>query len=94
MNELREQGVDVGDNNLPNPENVTESTPVAKTAPPVMNWKTDCIVPPRRAVNLKNSFAPFRNHSKANVMKMSRLDMFLIMMSMEFIEDTVINKTN
>ena len=49
---------------------------------------------PRRAANLQNSFASFRNYSKADVMKMSRLDMFLIMMPMNFIEDTVIKKTN
>ena len=59
-----------------------------------MNWKTDCIVCPQRAANLQNSFASFRNYLKADVVKMSRLDMFIIMMPMNFIEDTVIKKTN
>ena len=45
-------------------------------------------------MNLQNSFASFCNHSKADVMKMSMLDMFLIMMPMKFIEDTVIKKTS
>ena len=44
MNELQEQGFDVNDDNLKNPENVPDSTPVAINAPPVLNWKTDCIV--------------------------------------------------
>ena len=44
MNELREQGFDVDDEKLPNLENVPDPTPVAINAPPVFNWKTDCIV--------------------------------------------------
>ena len=94
MNKLREQGFDVDDGKLTNPGNIPEPTLVAINAPPVLNWKTDCIVCPRRAVSLQNLFASFCNYSKANVIKMSRLDIFLIMMPMKFIEDTVIKKTN
>ena len=45
-------------------------------------------------MNLQNLFASFRNYLKADVMNMSRLDMSLIMMPMNFIEDTVIKNTN
>ena len=45
-------------------------------------------------MNLQNSFASFCNYLKAGVNKMSRLDMFLIMMPIKFIEDTMINKKN
>ena len=45
-------------------------------------------------MNLKNSFASFRNDFKSDFMKMSRLDMFIIMMPIKFIEDNVIKKTN
>ena len=44
MKELQEQGFDVDDDNLPNPQNVPESTPVAINSPPVCNFDTDCIV--------------------------------------------------
>ena len=44
MNELQEQGFDVDDKNLPNPENVPEPTLVDINSPPVLNWKTDWIV--------------------------------------------------
>ena len=44
MNELRNQGFDADNENLPNPENVPEPTPVAINDPPVFNWKNDCIV--------------------------------------------------
>ena len=46
MNKLQEQGFDVDDDNLPNPENVPEPIPVAMNAPPNLNWKTDSIVFP------------------------------------------------
>ena len=94
MNKLLEQGFDVDNDNLPNPENVTEPTPVAINAPHVWNWKTYCIVCPRRAANIQFFFASFRYYSKVDVMKMSRLDMFLIMMPMKCIEDTVIKNKN
>ena len=94
MNELQEKGFDVEDDNLPNPYNVLEPTHVAINDPPVFNWKTDCIFCPRRAANIKNSLSSFRNYLKADIMKMSRLDMFLTMMPMKCIEDTVIKKTN
>ena len=44
MNELQEQGFDVDEKNLPNPENVPEPTLVDINSPPVLNWKTDWIV--------------------------------------------------
>ena len=94
MNELREQGFDVDNYNLPNPDNLPETTPVDINAPPVLNWNTDCIVFPRRAANLKKLFASFRNYLKAGVMKMSRLDMFLIIIPMNCIEDNVIKNKN
>ena len=92
MNELREQGFDVDNDNLPNPENVPEPTNVAINTPPVLNWKTDCIFSPQRAAILQNSFALFHNYSKDDIMKMSRLDMFLIIILMKFIDNTVIKK--
>ena len=94
MKELQEQGFDVNDNSIPNTENVSEPTLVAINYPPVLYWKTDCIVCPWRAEKLQNLFVSFCNYSKANVMKISRLDMFLIMMPMKFIEYSGIKKTN
>ena len=94
MNKLQEQGFDVNDNNLPNPYDVPDPAPIAINSPPVLNWKTGCIVCPQRASNLQNSFASFRNYSKADVMNISRLDMFLIIISMKFIENTLIKNTN
>ena len=73
MNELQEQSFDVDNENLPNPQNVTEPTLVAINAPHVLNWKPYCIVCPRRVANIQNLFASFRYYLKANVMKMSRL---------------------
>ena len=46
MNKLQEQGFDVNDDNLLIPDNVLEPTPIAINAPPVLNWKTGCIVCP------------------------------------------------
>ena len=86
--------VDVDDDNLQNLENVPDPTPVAVNAPPVLNWKTYCIFCPKIVANLQNLFASFCHYSKANFMKISGLDMFLIMMPMNSIEDTVIKKTN
>ena len=37
MNELQEQGFDVEDDNLTNPENVPDQTPVVINAPPFLN---------------------------------------------------------
>ena len=94
MKKIQVQGFDVDDDNLPNPGNLPEPTPVDFNAPPILNWNTHCIICPQRAANLQNSFASFFNYLRADVMKMSRLDMFLIMTPMQFSEDTLINNKN
>ena len=44
MKTFQEQGFDVDNDNLTNPENVLNPTHVAINDPPVFNWKTNCIV--------------------------------------------------
>lgn len=94
MNKLWQQGFDVYDDTLQNLENIQDRNPVAVNDPPVLNWKTGSIVCPQRAANLQNLFASFCNYSKAGVMKMSRLDMFLIMLLINFIGENVIKQTS
>ena len=79
---LQEQGFDVDDDNLPNQENVPDSTPVVINATTVLKWKIDCIVCPERVANIQNLFASFRNYSKANVIKMSSWRQWILLKGM------------
>ena len=48
------------------------------------------MVCPRRAANLQNSAAKLKNYSQEDVIKMSKLDLFLVLFPLEHLK-TVVN---
>ena len=78
MSDIRRQVISVNGDNDPNPEKI----PVIRNIPlPQLedenNWRSEGIIFPRQSNNLHNANATFRNYSREEVMKMTKLD-FLI----------------
>ena len=74
--ELRCHGVVINDDNDPAPENFTrQGDPTICTG----NWSREVIICPRKAGNLQNYFASFRNYSHDTILCMSLLQLFLVM---------------
>lgn len=93
MAELARQGIEVDNDNEPAPENVPDAAPTT-AEPEALEWKEDGIVCPRRAANLQNSAAKLKNYSQEDVIKMSKLDLFLVLFPLEYLKTVVIPETN
>ena len=92
MADLRRQGIATDDENDPAPENIPGPAP----APPndQLTWKSDGIICPRRANNLQNSAACFMNYTREEVMKMTKLELFLVLFPVEYLSTVLIAETN
>ena len=56
-------------------------------------YKSEIIICPRKANNLQNYFACFRNYTKDEVLKMSKLDLFLVLFRVGYLNTILIPKT-
>ena len=91
MAEFFRQGVAIDGDNNPVPENFpTEGETTAGTG----NCRREGIICPQKAGNLQNSFTSFRHYLHDAVLRMSLLQLFLIMFPDDYIEQVLINETN
>ena len=51
------------------------------------SWRKEGIIFPRQSNNLHNTYAAFNNYSRKEVMKMKKLEMFLILFSVDYIKE-------
>ena len=90
MVELRSQGISIDDDNNPAPENVPRQ---GDNTTRTCNWRREGIICPRKAGNLQNSFASFRHYSHDAILRMSLLQLFLVMFPEDYIEEVLIPET-
>ena len=82
--ELRCQGISIDDDNNPAPENVPRQ---GDTTTGTGNWRREGIICPRKAGNLQNYFASFRHCSHDAILRMSLLQLFLVMFPKDYLEE-------
>ena len=91
----RRQGISVDDDNEPAPKNLPSVVlPDEAVTPPVLEWKKDGIICPRLANNLRNSAAGLKNYSFDEVKKMTKLELFLTLFPVNFLNEVLIPETN
>ena len=92
---LRPQGITVGDVNDPAPENipVPGNTPLTQLEEE-NSWKYEGIIFPRRPNNLHNSNADFKSYTREEVMKMTKLELFLVLFPVDYLKEILVPKTN
>ena len=89
--ELRHQGIAIDDDNYPAPDNVPIQ---GETTTNTGSWRRVGIICPRKASNLQNYFASFRNYSHDAIFCMSLLQLFLIMFPEDYLEEVLIPDIN
>ena len=77
MAEHCRQGIAIDDDNDPSPENFPRQGEITAGAG---NWKRESIICPHKSGNLQNSFASFKHYSHDAVLRMSLLQLFLIIL--------------
>ena len=65
MVELRRQGIDIDDDNNPAPDNVPRQ---GENTTSTVDWRIEGNICPRKAGNLQNYFASFRNYSHDSIL--------------------------
>ena len=78
MVELRRQVIAIDDDNDPAPENLPRQ---GETTSGTGNWRREGIIYPQKTGNLQNYFASFRHYYHDAVIRMSLLQLFLIMLA-------------
>ena len=89
--ELRRKGIAINNDKDPAPENVPRQ---GKTTTGTGNWRREGIICSRKAGNLQNYFASFRNYSHDAILCMSFLQLFLVMFPEDYLEEVLIPETN
>ena len=57
-------------------------------------WRYEVIICMRRSNHLHNTNAAIKNYSREEVMKMTKLEFFLILFSIEYLKEILIPETN
>ena len=91
MVELRRQGIDIEDDNIPAPDNVPLQV---ENTTGTGDWRIEGNICPRKAGNLQNYFASFRNYSHDSILCKSLLQLFLVMSPEDYLEEVLIPKAN
>ena len=91
MADLRRQGVSIYDDNNLAPDNFTRQ---GKIASGTSNWRREGIICPRKSGNLRNSFASFRHYLHDYILRMSLLQLLLVMLPEDYLEEVLITDTN
>ena len=91
MVEFCRQGIAIDNDNDPAPENVPRQ---GETNTGIGNCRREVIICPRKAGNLQNYFASFRHYSHDAILRMSLLQLFLVMFPEEYLEEVLIPDTN
>ena len=93
MADLRRQGIAVNNDNDHAPENI----PVPRNIPLTQleeenSWRYEVIICPRQSNNLHNNYAAFKNYTREEVMKMTNLELFLILFPVDYLKEIPIPK--
>ena len=91
MVELRRQGISINDDNDPATENVPRQV---ENTTHTGNWRREGTICPRKAGNHQNSFAYFRHYSHDAILRMSLLQLFLVMFPEDYLKEVLIPETN
>ena len=79
MDDIRRQGISVNSHNVPAPENIP--VPRKITLPKLEEdnrWRYEGIIFPRQSNNSHDTNAAFKNYYREEIMKMMKLELFLI----------------
>ena len=85
MVELRRQGIAIDDDNDSAPDNVPRN---GDTTTGTGNWRREGIICPRKSGNLQNYFASFRHYSHDAILRMSLLQLFLVVFPEEYLDES------
>ena len=91
MAELCRQGISIDDDNDSAPENVSRQS---DTNAETVNWRREGIICPLKSGNPQNPFASFRHYSHDAILRISLLQLFLIVLPEDYIEELLIPNTN
>ena len=89
--EFRRQGISIDDDNNPAPENFPGQ---GETTTGTGNWRREGIICPLKLVNLQNYFASFIHYLHDYILRMSLLQLFLVMFPEDYLEEVLIPNTN
>ena len=86
MADLLRQGIYVNDNKDPTPQEmyVPENTPLPQLEEEDI-WIPEGFIWTRRSNNLHNTYADFKNYSGEEVINMKKLELFLILFYVEYV---------
>ena len=95
MADLRHQGIAVNDDNDPAPKNIpdTKNIPLPQLEEENL-WRSEGIICPSQSKQLHNKYAAFKNYSREELMKMTELELFLILFPVEYLKEILIPETN
>ena len=95
MSDLWRQENSVDDDNNPSPGNHPVPENIILTELEEDNiWRYEGIIFPRLSNNSHNTNAAFNNYSRKEVMKMMKLEFFLILFPVYYLKEILIPKTN
>ena len=89
MVDIWRQVIAVDDENDPDPENIPDKVPQLLK---YYNCKLEGMIFPRRLKHLYHTSAAFRNYSPEDVMKMKKLELFLILFTVEYLKEVLVPK--
>ena len=89
--EICRQVISINDDNNPAPDNVPQQGEITTD---IGNWRIEGIICCRKYGNLQNSFASFRQYSHDAILRMSLLQLLLVMFPDDYLEEVLITKTN
>ena len=95
MADLWLQVIAVNDDNDPAPKNIPdpENTPLPQLEDE-NSWMLERIICPRQSNNLHNKYAAFGHYSREEVMKMTELELFLILFPVEYLKEILLPEKN
>ena len=84
--------ITIDEDNDTAPENIPEQQQQHQGNRPKVGevWKSEGIICPRKAKDLQNYFACFRNYTKEDVLKIRKLDIFLVLFPVGYLDTILI----
>ena len=88
MADLRRQGIFINNDNDPSPFNIPfpENIPLPQLEEE-NSRRSEGMIWPRQSNNLHNTNAAFKNYSREDVIKMIKLELFLILYPVEYLKE-------
>ena len=89
MDDLQRQVIAVDDDNYPSPENIP--LPQLEES---YSWISEGIICLRRSKTLHNTSADFKHYSREEVMKMTKLEISLLLSPVDYLKEILVPGTN